>query len=106
MTRAEINAGVCGFNTIVEAQMDGEKCRLSIESACEAVQSLARELKEAEPFREISFRGKGPLTLELATEHCHHAACPVPVGIIKAVEVAARLALPADVSIKFSDSSK
>lgn len=86
--------------------MDGEKCRLSIESECEAVQSLAGELKEAEPFREISFRGKGPLTLKLAAEHCHHAACPVPVGIIKAVEVAARLSLPVDVRINVSDSSE
>jgi len=41
--------------------MDGEKCRLSIESGCEAVQSLAEELKEVQPFREISFKGeKGP----------------------------------------------
>jgi hypothetical protein len=104
LAKAEIFAGACGFNTIVEAQMDGEKCRLSIESECEAVQSLAGELKEAEPFREITFRGKGPLTLKLAAEHCHHAACPVPVGIIKTVEVAARLALPVDTSIKFSSS--
>jgi len=86
--------------------MNGENCSLSIESECEAVQSLAEELKEVQPFREISFRGEGPLTLKLAAKHCDHAACPVPVGIIKAVEVAARLALPADVSIKFSDSSK
>lgn len=86
--------------------MNGEKCRLSIESDCEAVQSLAKELKEVEPFGEISFRGEGPLTLKLAAKHCHHAACPVPVGIIKTVEVAAQLALPADVSIKLSSDSE
>ncbi len=106
MAKAKIFAGACGFNTTVEAQMNGEKCSLSIESDCDAVRSLADELKEVEPFGEISFRGNGPLTLKLAAKHCHHAACPVPVGIIKAVEVAARLALPADVHIKLSDTSK
>jgi hypothetical protein len=31
-----------------------------------------------------------------------HVACPVPVGIIKAVEIEAKLALPTDVVIKLS----
>ena len=106
VAKAEIFSGACGFNTTVTAQMNGEKCNLSIESDCEAVQSLAKELKEVEPFEEISFKGEGPLTLRLAAKHCYHAACPVPVGIIKAVEVAARLALPADVRITFSESSE
>jgi hypothetical protein len=51
-------------------------------------------------MREITFRGQGPLTLQLAAKHCAHPACPVPVGIIKAVEVEAGLALAADVTIK------
>jgi hypothetical protein len=37
---------------------------------------------------------------ELATKYCPHAACPVPVGILKAVEVEAGLALAANVSIE------
>ena len=37
-------------------------------------------------------------------QHCPHAACPVPVGIIKAIEVEAKLAVPADVSIKLFKS--
>jgi hypothetical protein len=59
-------------------------------------------LREVEPFREISFRGKGPRTLELAREILPHPACPVPAAIIKAVEVAGGLALPRDASIKVS----
>ena len=39
-------------------------------------------------------------TLKLGAKHCAHAACPVPV--IKAIEVEAGLALPADVIIKIS----
>jgi len=54
------------------------------------------------PFEEIAFRGEGPKTLLLAAKHCKHAACPVPSGIIKAIEVAAGLALPKDASIQVS----
>ena len=82
--------------------MNGSRCRLSIESECEAIQRLAAELTEVDPFEEISFRGAGPRVLQVASAHCAHAACPVAVGIIKAVEVAAGLALPADVVIKLS----
>lgn len=104
MARAEISSGICGFTTTVETQMEDSHCGLSIKSECEAVQRLAEELTQVDPFREITFKGEGPLTLELATKHCNHAACPVPVGIIKAVEVEAGLALPADVTIKLSKS--
>jgi hypothetical protein len=65
---------------------------------------LAEELTQVDPFKEISFRGEGPLTLRLAAKHCRHAACPVPIGIIKAVEIEAGLAVPADVTIKLSKS--
>jgi hypothetical protein len=41
----------------------------------------------------------------MGMKFCTHSACPVPVGIIKAVEVEAGLALPADVSIKISRSN-
>lgn len=86
--------------------MDGGHCTLAIESECEAIQRLATELTQVEPFQEITFRGEGPLTLQLAAKHCYHTACPVPVGIIKAIEVEAGLALPADVTIRLSKSDE
>jgi thioredoxin reductase len=102
MARAEITSGICGFTATVEAKMEGRRCKLSIESECQAIQDLAAELTEVDPFQEITFRGKGPRALELGAQHCYHTACPVPVGIIKAVEVEAGLALPADASIHLS----
>ncbi len=102
MAKAEVHAGVCGFNTVVETRMDGEVCKVSIQSECTAIQQLAQALTEVDPYREISYRRRNPLTMEMAVQFCKHTACPVPVGIIKAVEVAANLALPADVTIKVS----
>lgn len=106
MTRAEINAGICGFKTVVHATTDGSLVNLEIESDCKAIQKLAAELTQVEPFKEISTRRSMPRSLEMGVKYCTHAACPVPVGIIKAVEVEARLALPSDVTIKISKSEE
>jgi hypothetical protein len=102
MAKAEINSGICGHVTTVEAKMDGKVCKLTITSDCQAIQKLAEELKEVNPLMEISSRRATPQTLQMGLKHCIHSACPVPVGIIKAVEVEAKLALPKDVLIKVS----
>ena len=102
MSKTEIHAGVCGHVTTVEALMDGKVCKLSIASDCKAIQQLAQELTEVDPMLEISCKRATPQTLQMGLKHCYHAACPVPVGIIKAIEVAAKLALPKDVLIKIS----
>jgi hypothetical protein len=102
MAKAEIESGQCGFAAVVLASMTGKVCSISITSDCEAIQKLASELTEVDPYREISFNGEAPLTFDMAAKHCPHAACPVPIGIIKAVEIEAGMAVPADVRIKLS----
>jgi len=102
LATAEISSGICGFSATVRTQMEGTKVKLSIESECKAIQDLAAELTEVDPFQEIMFRGSGPRSLEMGAKHCYHTACPVPVGIIKAVEIEAGLALPKDAVIKLS----
>jgi len=104
MAKAEIHAGICGFRTVVETIMEGDVCKVTIHSDCTAIQRLAEALTEVNPYQEISWRRKTPQTLEMGAKYCSHAACPVPVGVIKAIEVEANLALPADVSIKISRS--
>src|SRR5512135_183839 len=100
MAKAEVFAGVCGFVTRIEARMEGELCNLEIQSDCEAIQRLAGDLQQVNPYKEISARRAVPATLQAGMKFCTHAACPVPVGIIKAVEVEAGLAIPKDVVIK------
>ena len=86
--------------------MGGRKCVVSVDSDCDAIQRLGDELSEVDPFQEITFRGEGPHTLRLGAKHCYHPACPVPVGIIKAIEIEAGLALPADAIITLSNSDE
>ncbi len=105
MARAEITSGICGFTATVQASQEGRKVKLDIQSECKAIQALAAELTEVDAFQEISFRGEGPRALKAGAKHCYHPACPVPVGIIKAVEVEAGLALPAEARIELSKDS-
>lgn len=106
MAQAEIFAGNCGFNTTVDTKMDGKNCRITIHSECDAIQRMALELQEVIPIKEISFQPSLPRIYEMGVRYCKHAACPVPSGIIKAVEVEAGLALPTDVTIRLTRTPK
>ncbi|HRU04193.1 MAG TPA: hypothetical protein P5137_00290 [Candidatus Brocadiia bacterium] len=99
MTRATVKPGICGFTAKIEACMDGDCCKIAIESNCPAIQRLCKELGPLDPFREITYRGEGPRTLQLASMVLPHAACAVPPAILKTIEVAAGLALPAEVNV-------
>jgi hypothetical protein len=102
MAKAEIDAGICGFHATVEARTNEDMVDLTIHSNCPAIQKLAAELTQVNPYKEISSRRVVPTILQAGLKYCTHAACPVPVGIIKAVEVEAGLALPQDAVIKVS----
>jgi len=101
MATCEINAGICGFSTTVEATDSGKwKICLKITSDCPNIQKLAEELVEINALDEIAKRAKSTKTYEIAAKHIPHCSCIVPSGIIKAVEVAAGLALPKNATIK------
>jgi hypothetical protein len=101
-TKARISAGVCGLETNVTVRSQGARCEIAIKSNCKFVQELAEELTEVEPLGEILSQDQVPRICHLAAKHRLHAACPVPTGILKAIEVESGLALPAEVSIVLS----
>lgn len=104
MAKALIEAGNCGYHAEVEAVMGHNyQVSLKIESDCPHIQKLAAELTEVNALTEISFRRGNPEILTKGAQYCNHASCPVPVGIIKAVEVAAKLALPQTARIVVED---
>lgn len=104
MAKAKIDAGICGHHTTVHAvPKENYIVELNIESDCKSIQKLAEHLTSVQALNEISFRKSMPKTLEISAEHCAHASCPVPSGIIKAIEVAAGLALPKDAIIQITD---
>jgi hypothetical protein len=101
--RADIDAGICGFNTSVVAQAENmRKVKLTIESDCPQINKAAAQLDEMDMLEELkSGLGKGHVYEVLGT--CvKHVTCPVGSGILKSAEAAAGLALPKDCTIKMS----
>ncbi len=99
-----ITAGVCGFKTKAVAKSDDEQqVEFAISSDCEKINTLSRQIVQAgavDAYQEISVQGKSKI-LALAEQQLDGccAACAVPIGLFKAMQVAAGLALPAEVSI-------
>jgi hypothetical protein len=103
MTAVEVDAGACGLLTRLQATpgADGAVV-LRGESDCPPVQEYLARLQMVEvssaPGRRCLER-----VFEPAARVGLHPACLVPVGVIKAVEVVAGLALPRQASIHFWD---
>jgi len=107
---AEIEAGVCGFKTHVTAQCDdGQHVALAVASDCEKIGRVAAALNAVQPldaFQEIH-PGKESVLLGCARQTLQGccAGCVVPAGLFKTMQVAAGLALPADIAIRLSRKS-
>lgn len=101
MTKATINAGVCGFTTTVVAESDDmQNVTFEIESDCENIKRLAEGFPQVDGYTEIGagFDGAVHRTVRETLKGCC-SGCVVPSGIFKAMQVAAGLALPAPASI-------
>ncbi len=99
MTTVRIKAGICGLATVVIAErMTGRKIKVTLSSECDMVSKMAEEIKELN-LMVIFNRFLDNPVYQAASRYLKHVTCPVPCGILKAVEVEAGLALPRDVHI-------
>ena len=100
MTCAEVNPGICGLKVTIVAIADGQrKVKVEIESECTYIQELAEKIGEIDPYGEWdSFFNSS--VYKAANVCFSHTDCVVPAAILKAVNVEAGLALPADVTIQ------
>ncbi|TAN41395.1 MAG: hypothetical protein EPN22_15450 [Nitrospirae bacterium] len=101
MTRVRINPGACGLPAVVEIEKkDAKTYVLRVTSECPMVEKLGAEVSELtmmdafKRFQDNPVYSKGAACLK-------HVACPVPSGILKALEVEAGLNVPKDASIVF-----
>jgi hypothetical protein len=101
MATATVQAGICGFTTVIDAQCDeDQEVTLTFKTDCPNYADLNGKGFTTDAYA-ASFGkvGEGAV-YELLRPHCRHAACPVPSGAVKAIEVAAGVALPKDVHIE------
>jgi hypothetical protein len=104
MTRVIVNPGVCGFTTTIEVnRAEKRRVSISISSDCEHIAALGDTIKEMDMRDIMKPRGDSEVHKQAASNQLH-MACPVPEGIIKAVEAELGLALPRDATIHFEIS--
>ena len=108
MIKVEVFSGICGFTTRIEVE-EKEKyvalCRM--EGECPNCSKVAAILvKEPLNVMDELFRKGQSKVMEACRANLPHISCPVPAGILKALEVGVNLALPADASIRFIETEK
>jgi hypothetical protein len=86
--------------TVEVVKKEGKCFVVKITSQCEMVEKLGKDITELTMMDAFKRFFDNPVYRTGAT--ClKHVACPVPSGILKALEVEAGLNLPRDVSITF-----
>ena len=104
MTKAHIDAGICGFVTNITASSDDDQnVSFKIVSSCEKIQELAKLIPAVDAYNELKdgFDGVLYTAIRKVLKGCC-SGCAVPVGLFKAMQVAAKVALPKEVSITIS----
>ena len=105
MTRVTVNPGVCGMVSTIDVSRDGQwQVKLIINSDCDMVKELGEKLAQID-LRDALKSQAESIVYEWASRVRSHAACPVPMAILKAIEVEAKMALPRPVSITFEPAA-
>lgn len=102
-----VDAGICGFQTQVHADSsDAQNVTFKITSGCDKARGFGEALIAKGPVDGYAEIGAGAEGVVLTTgRECLQgccAACAVPVGAFKAMQVAAGVALPKDVTLKIA----
>ncbi len=101
MTKVRIAPGVCGFPTIIEIEKkEGKRYSIKVSSECEMVEKMGEEVSLLS-FMDAFKRIPDNPVYQKGSACLLHVSCPVPSGILKALEVEAGLAVPKDVKIEF-----
>ena len=96
---AAVQGGICGFVTEITAvSEDEQQVSFAIASPCANIQGLAAALPDQiDAFQEIGSGYTGVIwaAAQRTLRGCC-SGCVVPVALFKAMQVAARIALPAE----------
>ena len=98
----EVTPGICGFTCVVKARkLEKRKIGLQIsESECGQIKNLSANLQEMDWKDLFVPLTRNPVYLEAEKSGCH-PSCVLPAAVLKAAEVAMKMALPKDVHFQF-----
>jgi hypothetical protein len=101
MATVTVHAGVCGFVTKITTKSDdAQTVSISFETTCPHLEKAKAELTSVDAYVEIFKKPADTTVYAVLSKYLVHTACPLYSGFFKAIEVAASLALPRDVSMK------
>ena len=96
-----VEPGICGFpGSIRVRRVEQYTAKIEIKSGCQQIRNVASALDEitmAELFLPAS---RNPVYRAAELASCH-PSCPYPAAVLKAAEVALKMALPKEVRIWF-----
>lgn len=101
MTMVEVNPGICGMNTTIGVtKLNKRQFGVDITTDCEIITKMGELLGEID-LRDSLKPHIHSSIYQCATQCRVHISCPIPMAIIKAVEVEAGIALPRPVTVHF-----
>lgn len=107
MTRVAVECGACGFQAEIEVVRDGKRTvSLRLESGCPAVVRWGAAMERIEWRDPLGGTSTALNFWQSALEALDHRTCPVPLAVLKAVEVEIGAALPVDAAIRFLPSGR
>lgn len=74
--------------------------KVAIDTECEMVRALGTQVEAVRAESALVRWSKSEIHRH-ASCYIKHAACPIPMAVLKAIEVEAGLALPRDVTVRF-----
>lgn len=104
MTKLTVDPGACGFTCKVEVEKVGKyQVTLNVQSQCKQIQKLANKVTEID-FLEISRGAYGQNYITQTAALCKlHPSCPIPCGLIKAVEAELGMAVKKNIGFTYEE---
>ena len=103
MTNVTVEAGSCGFKVMIKvSKLSARRVKVDIIGDCEMVGSFGENLADLDWHSVLAY-SENPLLCKHASRYIKHASCPVPIAVLKAIEVEVGVAVARDVIIHFNN---
>jgi len=101
MAIVTVEAGVCGFSTTIRTSSeDMQTVNIDYDTSCPHIEKAKETLKNVDAYRELFSKPHDTNVYRALSPHLPHVTCPVYSGFLKAIEAAAGMALPRDVTMR------
>jgi hypothetical protein len=103
MPELNVDSGVCGFVTKIRTSSeDQQTVAITYETTCPHAAKARGELTSIDAYAELFRKPHETAVYSALSKYLPHVTCPLYSGFLKAIEAAAGLALPKDVSMRFT----